>query len=71
MQESEEGSQIITLNTFCPWASHMYEIEEELKLEPKIKYAVFQDKNGTWRVRAVNDTDTSFGLRLVLIIFLK
>eukprot|EP00658_Telonema_sp_P-2_P065041 TRINITY_DN54388_c0_g1_i2.p2 TRINITY_DN54388_c0_g1~~TRINITY_DN54388_c0_g1_i2.p2 ORF type:complete len:150 (+),score=33.55 TRINITY_DN54388_c0_g1_i2:238-687(+) len=63
----DPSGQIIRLDQFCPWSSHMYDIEKELGLEAdentQILYALFADSGGTWRVRAVAENEGSFACR--------
>ncbi|KAG2680721.1 hypothetical protein I3760_11G111100 [Carya illinoinensis] len=53
-QDSDPSGEIMVLNRFCPWKLHLLELEEEMKIDPLIKYIVYQDdRNKTWRVQAV------------------
>lgn len=46
--------EIMVLATFCPWKLHLFELEEELKIDPSIKYVLYQDdRSKHWRVQAV------------------
>ncbi|MCO5561191.1 hypothetical protein L7F22_014812 [Adiantum nelumboides] len=52
--EMDKNGQILVLKEFCPWKLHLFELEEELKLEPTIKYALYEDERSKqWRVQAV------------------
>ncbi|KAI5084057.1 hypothetical protein GOP47_0000226 [Adiantum capillus-veneris] len=52
--EVDKTGEIMVLKEFCPWKLHLFEIEEELKLEPSIKYALYEDERSKqWRVQAV------------------
>ena len=35
----------------CPWKEHLFDLEKELEVEVPIKFAVFSDQNGKWRVQ--------------------
>eukprot|EP00795_Rhopilema_esculentum_P012606 gene12606-3310_t len=50
----------------CPWKDHLFEIEKELGMENKIKYVLFTDQNGKWRVQCVPIGLSSFENRLSL-----
>ncbi|KAL1131671.1 hypothetical protein AAG570_011284 [Ranatra chinensis] len=58
--------EIIELETFCPWEEHFFQLEKQMKINPAIKYLLFTDRNGDWRVRAVPEKSGSFVLRLPL-----
>ena len=52
------------LTTVCPWKSHIYTIEEERGYPGRTLFVVFEDdRDGTWRVQAVNTSPASFELR--------
>ncbi|KAH7431376.1 hypothetical protein KP509_08G045400 [Ceratopteris richardii] len=52
--EVDESGEIMVLKQFCPWKLHLFELEEELKLKPTMKYVLYQDeRNNQWRVQAV------------------
>ncbi|XP_020247637.1 UPF0160 protein MYG1, mitochondrial-like [Asparagus officinalis] len=50
----DPSGEIMALNKDCPWKLHIFELEEELKIDPSIKYALYQDdRSKNWRVQAV------------------
>ncbi|CAA0843240.1 Metal-dependent protein hydrolase [Striga hermonthica] len=50
----DPSGEIMVLNKFCPWKLHLFELEEELKINPPIKYVIYQDERSkSWRVQAV------------------
>ncbi|KAJ8665081.1 hypothetical protein QAD02_006743 [Eretmocerus hayati] len=54
MQETfqvDSSGEILELTQSCPWKKHLLELEEELNLEPVIKFVIFKDNN--YRVQAV------------------
>lgn len=62
--ELEPSGQIMMLDRFCPWKEHIHELEEELKLDPSIKYVLYQDeRNLQWRIQAVAVAVGSFESR--------
>ena len=38
----DASGEIIHLETVCPWKDHLYELEEELKLDKLLKFCVFE-----------------------------
>jgi len=34
--------EIMVLDRFCPWKLHLFELEEELKIDPLTKYVLYQ-----------------------------
>ena len=62
-KEVHPSGEIIIMDNFCPWQSHLFDLEAEKQLTGKIKYALFEDVNKTWRVRAVSLSQTGFDLR--------
>jgi len=56
--EVEPSGQVLVLSQFCPWKEHLSIIEEELNLGVQIKYVLFQDTNGSWRVQCMSVGDT-------------
>lgn len=48
-----ESGEIMMLDRFCPWQGHLSDIEKELDIEGVLKYVLFQDSGGSWRVQAV------------------
>ncbi|KAM7278157.1 hypothetical protein ACFE04_005291 [Oxalis oulophora] len=50
----DSSGEIMVLSRFCPWKLHIFELEEELKITPPIKYVLYQDdRSQNWRVQAV------------------
>ncbi|ESR52483.1 metal-dependent protein hydrolase [Citrus sinensis] len=50
----DPSGEIMVLKRFCPWKLHLFELEEEMKIEPLIKYVLYEDDRGKqWRVQAV------------------
>jgi uncharacterized UPF0160 family protein len=64
--EVDPSGEIIKLGQFCPWKDHLYNLEKELDIEGLIKYVLFQDSNGTWRVQCVGVSADGFDNRLSL-----
>lgn len=61
----DKSGEIIVLE-FCPWKDHLLEIEKEMGIEGTIKYCLFKDTSGKWRVQCVPISANSFTNRLSL-----
>ncbi|XP_024017577.1 UPF0160 protein isoform X1 [Morus notabilis] len=68
----DPSGEIMVLNRFCPWKLHLFELEEEMKIDPPIKYVLYehtQDERGkTWRVQAVGVSPDRFESRKALAL---
>ncbi|GMY30625.1 UPF0160 protein-like [Fagus crenata] len=63
-QNIDPSGEIMVLTTFCPWKLHLFELEEELKIDPPVKYVLYQDdRSKHWRVQAVAVSPDSFESR--------
>ena len=62
----DKSGEILILDQFCPWKEHLYNIEKENNAEGEIKFVLFKDSTGKWRVSTVSVTSTSFEFRLGL-----
>lgn len=62
--EVDPSGEIMELKQPCPWTEHMYNLEKELKIDPIIKYVIFQDSS--YRVQAVPVQLGSFVCRIFL-----
>ena len=62
--EVDPSGQIIVLESFAPWKSHLFMIEDELKIKDSpaenIKYVLYQDKGTSWRIQCVSVSENSF-----------
>jgi uncharacterized UPF0160 family protein len=67
--ETHVSGEIIYLQDYCPWKSHLYDIEKELQIEKQIKFVLYHDTTGQMvRVQAINVEDGgAFALRLGLL----
>lgn len=62
-----DSGAILKFEQYCPWKSHLYDIEKERGMGPVIKFVLYEDSNGSmWRVQAVNSAEGKFELRLGL-----
>ncbi|KAL5732023.1 hypothetical protein ACHQM5_004689 [Ranunculus cassubicifolius] len=63
----DASGEIMKLNQFCPWKLHLFELEEEMKIEPSIKYVLYEDERSkNWRVQAVAVAPDKFESRKAL-----
>mmetsp|Transcript_9006 Transcript_9006/g.16980 ORF Transcript_9006/g.16980 Transcript_9006/m.16980 type:complete len:418 (+) Transcript_9006:2143-3396(+) len=63
----DASGEIILLDSGgMPWKSHLYELEKEYKVDPLVKYVLYTDQSGMWRVQAVTVEGQSFENRLSL-----
>ncbi len=62
----DADGRILVLDTYCPWADHLYEMEKE-GTQATVIYVVFEDSTGTsWRIQGVPAAEGSFDCRLGL-----
>ena len=59
-------SKEVMLPRFCPWQAHLFAIEEKNGNAGTVKYALYQDSRGAWRIQAVPVAEGSFTNRLPL-----
>lgn len=62
-----ESGEVICLKTSCPWKQHLYELERAHSVPVLVKFALFQDNSGMWRMQAVTAEGTAFTNRLGLL----
>jgi uncharacterized UPF0160 family protein len=62
----DSSGEILLFERFCPWKEHLSDLEEELKLQEDIKYVLFEDTSGSWRVQCVTKNGSTFENRLSL-----
>ncbi|XP_010533551.1 PREDICTED: UPF0160 protein [Tarenaya hassleriana] len=60
----DPSGEIMVLTKFCPWKLHLFELEQEMKAEPVVKYVIYEDDRGKqWRVQAVGVAPDRFESR--------
>lgn len=65
--ETDVSGEIITLSSGgLPWKGHLYHLEEELSVDPLVKFVLYTDQSGMWRVQAVTVKGMAFENRLSL-----
>jgi uncharacterized UPF0160 family protein len=62
----DESGKIVVLSQFCPWKSHLLDLEDENNIKGHILYVVYGDSGGDWRVQAVAQSEESFQSRKAL-----
>ena len=68
-REAVDGSgEVMVLNNGgCPWKTHLYELERTHGLTTLVKFVLYTDQSGMWRVQAVTQEGTAFTNRLGLL----
>jgi len=64
--EVDNSGQIVLLEDFTAWRSHLLDLEKEMKLEKPILFVLYKDTSLKWRVQAVPTSTSSFNSRLPL-----
>ena len=54
------SGEIIVLSQFCPWKGHLGDLEREQNIVGQVKYCLFADSNGSWRVQCMSVSADSF-----------
>lgn len=66
-QEIDKSGEILVLESGgLPWRNHLYDLEKEHAVEPLIKFVLYTDQGGMWRVQAVTVEGRGFENRLSL-----
>ncbi|XP_026205942.1 UPF0160 protein MYG1, mitochondrial [Anabas testudineus] len=65
-QVDPSGEVVLFSQGGCPWKEHLFVLEKELLVETPIKFALYQDQNGQWRVQCVPAGLNTFQNRLSL-----
>lgn len=61
------GEVVLFSQGGCPWKEHLFALEKELQVETPIKFVLYPDQNGQWRVQCVPDGLNTFQNRLSLL----
>ena len=65
--DCDSSGEIICLSSGgLPWKNHLYEMEHQYKINPLIKFVLYTDQAGMWRVQAVPVEGKAFENRLGL-----
>jgi len=63
----DTSGEIVTLpNGGLPWKNHLYELEKKHAIDPLVKFVLYTDQGGMWRVQAVTVKGKNFENRLGL-----
>ena len=61
------GGEVLALTSGgCPWKTHLYELERAHGVAPLVKFVLYEDSSGMWRVQAVTQEGTAFTNRVSL-----
>ncbi|XP_030633296.1 MYG1 exonuclease [Chanos chanos] len=66
-QVDPSGEVVVLAQGGCPWKEHLFSLEKELKVETPIKFVLYPDQNGQWRVQCVPAGLNTFQNRLSLL----
>jgi len=64
--EVDPSGEILVLPTFCPWSEHLFEVEKQHNVVGVVKYVLFADQSGAWRIQAAPVENGSFTSRKAL-----
>lgn len=65
--EVDESGEVICLPSGgVPWKGHLYDLEREYTVDPPVKFVLYVDQGGMWRVQAVTVEGRAFENRLSL-----
>eukprot|EP00271_Cylindrocystis_brebissonii_P001281 TRINITY_DN11594_c0_g1_i1.p1 TRINITY_DN11594_c0_g1~~TRINITY_DN11594_c0_g1_i1.p1 ORF type:complete len:434 (+),score=62.34 TRINITY_DN11594_c0_g1_i1:76-1377(+) len=65
--EADPSGEIVVLQRYCPWKSHLDELEQELKVDPLPKYILYEDgRSHQWRIQAMSVAPGKFESRKAL-----
>ncbi len=53
VQVDPSGELLLLAQGGCPWKEHLFALEKELKVDVPIKFVLYSDQNGHWRVQCV------------------
>ncbi len=63
----DPSGTIVTIDSVVPWKAHLFSIEKEQNIEGAIKYFLYNDNAGNWRIQCVPISEHSFTNRLSLL----
>ncbi|XP_018534481.1 UPF0160 protein MYG1, mitochondrial isoform X2 [Lates calcarifer] len=66
-QVDPSGEVVLFSQGGCPWKEHLFALEKELQVETPIKFVLYPDQNGQWRVQCVPAGLNTFQNRLSLL----
>ncbi|XP_016410355.1 MYG1 exonuclease isoform X2 [Sinocyclocheilus rhinocerous] len=66
-QVDPSGELLLLAQGGCPWKEHLFALEKELKVDVLIKFVLYPDQSGHWRVQCVPAGLNTFQNRLSLL----
>ena len=66
LETDPSGEIICFASGGLPWKNHLYDLEKEHKIDPLVKFVLYTDQGGMWRIQAVTVEGQSFENRLSL-----
>ncbi|TWW61898.1 UPF0160 protein MYG1, mitochondrial [Takifugu flavidus] len=66
-QVDPSGEVLLFSQGGCPWKEHLFALEKELNVETPIKFVLYTDQNGQWRIQCVPAGLNTFQNRLPLL----
>ncbi|KAJ8378280.1 hypothetical protein AAFF_G00244150 [Aldrovandia affinis] len=66
-QVDPSGEVVLFDQGGCPWKEHLFSLEKELNVETPIKFVLYPDQSGQWRVQCVPAGLHTFQNRLSLL----
>ncbi|XP_029946929.1 MYG1 exonuclease [Salarias fasciatus] len=66
-QIDPSGEVVLLSQGGCPWKEHLFALEKEFQVETPIKFVLYADQNGQWRVQCVPAGLHTFQNRLSLL----
>ena len=66
-KDTDPSGEIVKFDSGgLPWRNHLYDLEKEYSVDPLIKFVLYTDQGGMWRVQAVTVEGKQFENRLSL-----
>jgi len=65
------GEIMLLSSAGCPWKDHLLELEQDLQSSPLVKYVLYVDSNGSWRLQCVPAFKNSFENRCSLELLIS
>ncbi|XP_022063929.2 LOW QUALITY PROTEIN: UPF0160 protein MYG1, mitochondrial [Acanthochromis polyacanthus] len=66
-QIDPSGEVLLFSQGGCPWKEHLFALEKDLQVEMPIKFILYPDQNGQWRIQCVPVGLNTFQNRLSLL----
>ncbi|TYZ67117.1 hypothetical protein PybrP1_005374 [[Pythium] brassicae (nom. inval.)] len=65
--QTHASGEVVYLPQYCPWKSHLADVEEKLLIQDQVKFVLYNDTTGNMvRVQGINVDSSSFALRQAL-----